>query len=91
MQCRICSSNTVANRSTGLPTHPLARLRAGAAYLAVIAAAMISRIAHFAVGAAMSLIPVRSWWSNGRETTLFGTVEGVVTFYIGIGLRHVGA
>ena len=32
---------------------------------AVIAAAVISLIAHFAVGAAKSLITVRSWWSSG--------------------------
>jgi VIT1/CCC1 family predicted Fe2+/Mn2+ transporter len=32
---------------------------------AVIAAAVISLAAHFAVGAAKSLITVRSWWSSG--------------------------
>src|SRR3984885_681773 len=32
---------------------------------AVIAAAIISLAAHFAVGAAKSLITIRSWWSSG--------------------------
>ena len=60
-------------------------------YPAVIAAAIISLIAHFAVGAAKSLVTVRSWWSSGWEMTLVGAVEGVVTYFIGIGLGHVGA
>src|SRR5436309_103486 len=59
-------------------------------YPAVIAAAVISIIAHFAVGAAKSLVTVRSWWSSGAEMTLVGAVEGVVTYLIGIGLGHVG-
>ena len=57
---------------------------------AVIAAAIISLVAHFAVGAAKSLVTVRSWWSSGWEMTLVGAVEGVVTYLIGIGLGHVG-
>lgn len=60
-------------------------------YPAVITAAIISLIAHFAVGAAKSLITVRSWWSSGMEMTLVGAVEGVVTYFIGIGLGHLGA
>jgi VIT1/CCC1 family predicted Fe2+/Mn2+ transporter len=51
---------------------------------AVIAAAVISLIAHFAVGAAKSLITVRSWWSSGMEMTIVGAVEGAVTYGIGI-------
>lgn len=60
-------------------------------YPAVIAAAIISLLAHFAVGAAKSLVTVRSWWSSGWEMTVVGAVEGVVTYLIGIGLGHVGA
>ena len=60
-------------------------------YPAIITAAVISLIAHFAVGAAKSLITVRSWWSSGLEMTLVGAVEGVVTYFIGIGLGHIGA
>lgn len=58
---------------------------------AVIAAAIISLVAHFAVGAAKSLVTVRSWWSSGAEMTVVGAIEGIVTYLIGIGLGHVGA
>ncbi len=51
---------------------------------AVITAAIVSLAAHFAVGAAKSLITVRSWWSSGMEMTLVGAVEGAVTYGIGI-------
>lgn len=51
---------------------------------AVITAAIVSLIAHFAVGAAKSLITVRSWWSSGMEMTIVGAVEGAVTYGIGI-------
>ena len=57
---------------------------------AVVAAAVISLIAHFAVGAAKSLITIRSWWSSGLEMTLVGAVEGVVTYAIGVALGHIG-
>jgi len=59
-------------------------------YPAVAAAAIVSLVAHFAVGAARSLVTVRSWWSSGLEMTLVGAVEGVVTYLIGIGMGHVG-
>ncbi len=51
---------------------------------AVIAAAIVSLAAHFAVGAAKSLITVRSWWSSGLEMTIVGALEGAVTYGIGI-------
>ena len=57
---------------------------------AVIAAAVISLAAHFAVGAAKSLITVRSWWSSGFEMTVIGAVEGIVTYGIGILLGKGG-
>jgi VIT1/CCC1 family predicted Fe2+/Mn2+ transporter/rubrerythrin len=60
-------------------------------YPAVIAAAVVSLVAHFAVGAAKSLVTVRSWWSSGAEMTVVGAVEGLVTYLIGIGLGHIGA
>ena len=59
-------------------------------YSAVIWAAAISLLAHFAVGAAKSLITVRSWWSSGIEMTAIGAVEGIVTYVIGIGLGKLG-
>ena len=57
---------------------------------AVIAAAVVSLAAHFAVGAAKSLITVRSWWSSGLEMTIVGAVEGAVTYGIGILLGKGG-
>jgi VIT1/CCC1 family predicted Fe2+/Mn2+ transporter/rubrerythrin len=60
-------------------------------YPAVITAAVVSLIAHFAVGAAKSLITVRSWWASGMEMTVVGAVEGLVTYFIGVGLGHIGA
>ena len=58
---------------------------------AVIAAAVISLVAHFAVGAAKSLITVRSWWSSGFEMTLVGAIEGAVTYGIGLWMGALGA
>jgi VIT1/CCC1 family predicted Fe2+/Mn2+ transporter len=43
------------------------------------------------VGAAKSLITVRSWWSSGFEMTAVGALEGVVTYAIGLWLGHLGA
>ena len=57
---------------------------------AVIVAAIVSLIAHFAVGAAKSLITIRSWWSSGFEMTWIGALEGGVTYIIGIGLGRIG-
>ena len=57
---------------------------------AVIAAAIVSLLAHFAVGAAKSLITIRSWWSSGLEMTVVGAVEGAVTYGIGILLGSGG-
>jgi len=58
---------------------------------AVIVAAIVSLIAHFAVGAAKSLITIRPWWSSGLEMTAVGAVEGVVTYLIGIAIGKVGS
>ena len=56
---------------------------------AIVVAAVISLIAHFAVGATKSLITIRSWWSSGLEMTAIGAIEGVVTYVIGIGLGRI--
>jgi len=58
---------------------------------AIIAAAIVSLIAHFAVGAAKSMITVRSWFSSGMEMTLVGAIEGIVTYLIGIALGGIGS
>jgi vacuolar iron transporter family protein len=57
---------------------------------AVIVAAAVSLLAHFAVGAAKSLITIRSWWASGFEMTAIGAIEGLVTYFIGVGLGHLG-
>lgn len=58
---------------------------------AVVIAAVVSLVAHFAVGAAKSLITIRSWWSSGLEMTFVGALEGAVTYAIGLGLGRLGA
>jgi vacuolar iron transporter family protein len=50
---------------------------------AMVAAAVVSLLAHFAVGAAKSLITVRSWWASGIEMTLVGIIVGVVSYALG--------
>ena len=52
----------------------------------IAAAVDLAWLAHFAVGAAKTLITVRSWWSSGLEMTAVGAVEGLVTYFIGKGL-----
>jgi vacuolar iron transporter family protein len=56
---------------------------------AIIVAASISLAAHFAVGAAKSLITIRSWWSSGLEMTAVGAIEGVVTYALGLAIGHL--
>jgi VIT1/CCC1 family predicted Fe2+/Mn2+ transporter len=48
-------------------------------YPAVIVAAVVSLLGHFAVGAAKSLITIRPWWSSGLEMTFVGAIEVVVS------------
>ena len=50
---------------------------------AIIAAAVVSLLGHFAVGAAKSLVTIRSWWASGLEMTLIGVIVGVVTYSVG--------
>jgi VIT1/CCC1 family predicted Fe2+/Mn2+ transporter/rubrerythrin len=61
-----------------------------AGYEAVLVAAIISILAHFAVGAAKSLVTVRSWWASGFEMTMVGIIEGAVTYALGLALGHFG-
>jgi VIT1/CCC1 family predicted Fe2+/Mn2+ transporter len=51
---------------------------------AIIAAAIVSLLGHFAVGAAKSLVTIRSWWASGLEMTLIGVIVGVVTYVVGV-------
>ena len=51
---------------------------------AIIAAAVVSLIAHFLVGAAKSLVTLRSWWAAGLEMTLAGVIVGGATYVVGL-------
>jgi predicted membrane protein (TIGR00267 family) len=51
---------------------------------AVILAAIVSLLAHFAVGAAKSLFTLRSWWTSGLEMTVAGVIVGGATYAIGL-------
>jgi VIT1/CCC1 family predicted Fe2+/Mn2+ transporter/ferritin-like protein len=53
---------------------------------AIVAAAVVSLIAHFLVGAAKSLVTLRSWWSSGLEMTLAGVIVGGATYIVGLAL-----
>lgn len=57
---------------------------------AVIAAFVISILAHFAVGALKSLITIRSWWASGLEMTLVGVIEAAVTYSLGLAFGALG-
>jgi VIT1/CCC1 family predicted Fe2+/Mn2+ transporter len=54
--------------------------------VAIVAAAILSLVAHFLVGAAKSLVTLRSWWSAGLEMTLAGVIVGGTTYLIGLAL-----
>ena len=54
--------------------------------VAIVAAAIVSLVAHFLVGAAKSLVTLRTWWSAGAEMTLAGVIVGGATFLIGLAL-----
>ncbi len=59
-------------------------------YPAIIAAAIISLVAHFAVGAAKTFVTGRSWLASGTEMTVVGAIEGVITYLIGLALGGIG-
>ncbi len=52
----------------------------------VIAAAAVSLVAHFGVGAAKSLFTLRTAWSAGIEMTIAGAVVGGITYLLGLGI-----
>jgi VIT1/CCC1 family predicted Fe2+/Mn2+ transporter len=51
---------------------------------AIVAAAVVSLLAHFAVGAAKSLVTLRSWWGAGLEMTAAGVIVGGATYAVGL-------
>ena len=74
-----------AGLSTGLgaivPVIPFIFDTGGAA---IAAAAIVSLVAHFLVGAAKSLVTLRTWWAAGLEMTLAGVIVGGATYVIGL-------
>jgi VIT1/CCC1 family predicted Fe2+/Mn2+ transporter/rubrerythrin len=54
--------------------------------VAIILAAVVSLLAHFLVGAAKSLVTLRTWWSAGLEMTLAGVIVGGATYLVGLAL-----
>ncbi|HUA05728.1 MAG TPA: VIT1/CCC1 transporter family protein [Solirubrobacteraceae bacterium] len=54
--------------------------------VAIVLAAVVSLVAHFLVGAAKSLVTLRTWWSAGLEMTLAGVIVGGATYLVGLAL-----
>ena len=57
---------------------------------AVIAAAAVSLAGHFLVGAAKSLVTLRTWWAAGLEMTLAGVIVGAGTYCAGLAIPFHG-
>jgi VIT1/CCC1 family predicted Fe2+/Mn2+ transporter len=53
---------------------------------AILTAAVVSLVAHFLVGAAKSLVTLRTWWAAGLEMTLAGVIVGGATYLVGLAL-----
>jgi vacuolar iron transporter family protein len=51
---------------------------------AILAAAAVSLVAHFLVGAAKSLVTLRTWWAAGLEMTVAGVIVGGATYIVGL-------
>ncbi|MFI5273288.1 MAG: VIT1/CCC1 transporter family protein [Ktedonobacterales bacterium] len=60
-------------------------------FVAVIWAAIISLLAHFAVGAAKTLVTGRSVWVSGAEMTVVGALEAAITYAVGVLFHAAGA
>jgi VIT1/CCC1 family predicted Fe2+/Mn2+ transporter/rubrerythrin len=51
---------------------------------AVITSFAVSLLAHFLVGAAKSIVTVRSWWRSGMEMMVVGIIVAIVTYGLGL-------
>ncbi len=51
---------------------------------AVITSFAVSLLAHFLVGAAKSIVTVRSWWKSGMEMMIVGIIVAIVTYGLGL-------
>ena len=58
---------------------------------AILWAAGISLVAHFAVGAAKTLVTGRSWVISGTEMTVVGGIEAIITYFLGVLFHVAGA
>ncbi|WIG60158.1 MAG: hypothetical protein OJF49_002906 [Ktedonobacterales bacterium] len=58
---------------------------------AIMWAAAISLLAHFAVGAAKTLVTGRSVWASGMEMTVVGAIEAAITYGLGLLFHASGA
>ena len=56
----------------------------------MIVAAVVSLIAHFLVGAAKTLVTLRSWWAAGLEMTLAGVIVGGALYAVGLVFKVSG-
>jgi VIT1/CCC1 family predicted Fe2+/Mn2+ transporter/rubrerythrin len=59
-------------------------------FKAVVVAFAVSILAHFIVGAAKTVLTMRSWWASGLEMTLVGVLEAVVTYSLGLAFGAIG-
>jgi len=76
-----------AGVSTGLGAIvPVIPFMIGTGRAAILAAAIVSLVAHFLVGAAKSLVTLRTWWAAGLEMTLAGLIVGGATYLVGLAL-----
>jgi VIT1/CCC1 family predicted Fe2+/Mn2+ transporter/rubrerythrin len=51
---------------------------------AVITSAIISTLAHFAVGASKTFVTGRSWLKSGTEMTVVGIIEAILSYGVGV-------
>jgi vacuolar iron transporter family protein len=80
-------SGTVSTAIGGLV--PVLPFFFSAGKTALIASAIVSTLAHFAVGASKTLVTARHWFMSGIEMTVVGVGMGVLTYVVGA-VFHVG-
>ncbi|MEP6755320.1 MAG: VIT1/CCC1 transporter family protein, partial [Chthonomonadales bacterium] len=63
-----------------MPVLPFVFLRGESA---IVASVIVSTLAHFAVGAAKTMVTARNWFHSGIEMTVVGVSMGVITYLLG--------
>ena len=51
--------------------------------LGIVVSAVVSILAHFAVGAAKSIVTLRSWWTSGMEMTGVALMVAILAYALG--------